>query len=168
MAQYDFLFDHHIVPAFVPVADAFSSGLTTEAVSLANYRKATLVVITGAIQDASISNLVTVEASDDAAGSSTTAMAFRHRAQQYSTTVDTWGALTAATSSGYNFATNNAVANAVWFLEVLAEEVSAAQAGASFVRAVIAETVDKTITAGGIWILSDPRTMDGVPETAIA
>lgn len=168
MAQYDFLFDHHIVPAFVPVADAFSGGLTTEAVSLANYRKATLVVITGAIEDANISNLVTVEACTAADGTGNTAMAFRHRAQQYSTTVDTWGALTSAAAAGYNFATNNAVANAVWFLEVLAEEVQAAKENADFVRAVIAETADKTITAGGIWILSEPRTCDGVPVTAIA
>ena len=167
MSQYDFLFDHHIVPAFVPVADAFSGGLTTEAVSLENYRKATLVVLTGAIEGAN-SNLVTIEASDDASGSNTTAMAFRYRAQQYSTTVDTWGSLTAATSSGYNFASNNAVANAVWFAEVLAEEVEAAQAGATFVRAVIAETADKTCTAGGLWILSGPRYMQSVPLTAIA
>lgn len=167
-SQVDFLQDHHIVPAFVPAADAFASGLTTEAVSLANYGKATLVVLTGAIEDAGVSNVVTVEACNTAAGGGATAMAFKYRVQQYSTTVDTWSALTAATSSGYNFSDNYSVANAVWFLEVTAEEVAAALDGAYFVRAVIAETANKTITAGGLWILSNPRYPTSVPVTAIA
>ena len=167
-SQVDFLFDHHIVPAFVPVADAFAGGITTEAVSLANYGKASLVIITGAREDTGISNLVTVEACTAADGTGNTAIAFKHRVQRYSTTVDTWGALTAATSSGYNFASNNTVANAVWFLEVTAEDVAAAVDGGDFVRAVIAETANKTITAGGIWILSNPRYPTDVPLTAIA
>lgn len=168
MASQDFLSDHHIVPAFVPVADAFAAGITTEAVSLAKYRRATLVVITGAIEDSGVSNLVTLEACTAADGTGNTAMAFKYRAQQYSTTVDLWSALTAATSSGYNFSDNNSVANAVWFLEVTAEEVGAAVDGAEFVRAVIAETANKTITAGGIWILSEPRYAQSIPVTAIA
>jgi len=78
----DFLFDHHIVPAFVPVADAFAGGITTEAVSLANYRRATLVILTGAREDTGISNLVTVDACTTAAGGTTAAMAFNWRAQR--------------------------------------------------------------------------------------
>jgi hypothetical protein len=156
-----------IVPALVPVADAFAGGVTLEAVSLRDYNRATLIIQTGAIEDALISNIVTVEACSDAAGTVATAMAFRRRVQRYSTTVDTWGALTAATSSGYNFATANAVANAVWFLEVTADEVAAAQAGAVFVRALVAETTNKTITASGLWILSEPRYPGALPQTAI-
>lgn len=164
----DFLFDHHIVPAFVPVADAFASGITTEAVSLSNYRRATLVMPTGAREDTGISNLVTVEACTTAAGGTTAAMAFNWRVQRYSTTVDTWSALTAATSAGYNFASNNTVANVVWYLEVTAEDLAAAVAGAQFVRAVIAETANKTITACGLWILSEPRYPQSIPIQAIA
>lgn len=168
MAQHDLLFNGHIVPAFVPVADAFAGGLTTEAVSLANYRRATLVVITGAIEDSGVSNLVTLEACTAADGTGNTAMAFQYRAMQYSTSADTWGALTAATSSGYNFSVNNAVANAVWLAEVTSDEVAAAVDGGEFVRAVIAETANKTITAGGIWILTEPRYSQDIPLTAIA
>jgi hypothetical protein len=167
-SQIDFLTDHHIVPAFVPVADAFAGGRTTEAVSLANYGKATLVIMTGAIEDADISNVVTIEACTAAAGTNNTAMAFSYRVQQYSTTVDTWSALAAATSSGYDFADNNAVANAVWFIEVTSEDVAAAVSGGYFVRAVIAETANKTITASGLWILSNPRYPTNVPVQAIA
>lgn len=168
MHNVDFLEQAHIIPAFVPVADAFAGGLTTEAVSLRDYNRATLVVITGAIEDSGISNLVTVEACTAADGTGNTAMAFNQRVQQYSTTVDTWGALTAATSSGYNFAVNNAVANAVWYLTVTAAEVADAVDGGDFVRAVVAETANKTITAGGIWILSEPRYPQSIPLTAIA
>jgi hypothetical protein len=168
MAQKDFLFDHHIVPAFVPVADAFTTGITTEAVSLKNYRKATLVIITGAIQDTGVSNILTIEACTTAAGGTTDAIPFHWRVQQYSTTVDLWSELTLAADTGYNFSDNNTVANAVWMAEVLAADVAAAVDGASFVRAAIAETADKTITAGGIWILSEPRYCGDVPQTAIA
>lgn len=164
----DFLFDHHIVPAFVPVADAFASGITTEAVSLANYRRATLVIMTGAREDTGISNLVTIDACTTAAGGTTAAVAFKYRAQRYSTTVDTWSDLAEATSSGYNFASNNTAANVVWFLEVTIEDVIGAVPNARFIRASIAETANKTITAAGLWILSEPRYPQSIPVQAIA
>lgn len=156
-----------IVPAVIPVADAFAAGINSEAVSLRDFQRATLIIQTGAIEDAGISNLVTVEACTDAAGTGATAMAFRRRVQRYSTTVDTWGALTAAAATGYNFALANAVANAVWMLEVTADEVQAALSGAMFVRAVIAETANKTITASGLWILSEARYPGALPQTVI-
>ena len=164
----DFLFDHHIVPALVPVADAFAGGVVTEAVSLANYRRATLVVLTGAIEDTGISNLVTLQACTAADGTGATAMAFGRRVLPYTTSVDTWGALTAATSAGYNFAAGYTVANGVWMAEVTADEVAAALDGATFLRANIAETANKTITAAAFWILSDPRYPQSVPVGAIA
>lgn len=164
----DFLEDHHIVAAFYPVADAFTTGITTDYVSLENYQVATLLVATGAVEDADESNLVTFNASDNASGSNTTAMAFRHRVVASSTTVDVWGALTAATSSGFNFSAPNSDANTMWYATVTADEVSSAQADAKFLSATIAETADKTITAGGIWILSKPRYPQALPKSAIA
>lgn len=168
MPKHDFLFDHHIVPAFVPIADAFAGGRTTEAVSLAEYRRATLIVLTGAIEDAGISNIVTIDACTTAAGGTTAAMSFYWRLMPYSTTVDTWTSLALVAATGKNFATASAVANTVWYAEVTAEEVAEAVAGGLFVRAAIAETVNKTITAAGLWILSDPRNAAGVPVQAIA
>lgn len=163
----DFLENHMIVPAFVPVADAFDSGITTEVVSLKNYSQATLVVITGAIEDAGISNLVTMSASTNATASGT-AMAFRQRTQPYTTAIDTWTALTASTSAGYNAAAAFPAADVVWYFTVTADEVGSALENADFVFATIAETVNKTITAGGIWILSGPRYPQAIPETVIA
>lgn len=164
----DFLFDHHIVPALVPVADAFAGGVTTEAVSLANYRRATLVIMTGAREDTGISNLVTIDACTTAAGGTTAPVAFSWRAQRYSTTVDTWSELTAAASTGYNFAVNNTAANVVWFIEVDVADVIAAVPNARFVRGAIAETANKTITAAAFWILSEPRYPQSIPVQAIA
>lgn len=164
----DFLSNHHIVPALVPVADAFAGGVDTEVVCLRDYRRATLVVMTGAIEDAGISNLVTLNACTDAAKTGATAMAFRYRTQPYSTTVDTWTALALAAATGYNAAAAFPAANVVWFFEVAAEDVQAALAGADFVYATIAETANKTVTAAAFWILSEPRYPQDVPQTAIA
>ncbi len=164
----DFLFDHHIVPAFVPVADAFSGGITTEAVSLANYRRATLIILTGAREDTGISNIVTIDACTTAGGGTTAPVAFNWRSMPYSTTVDTWTALTAAAATGYNFAVNNTAANTVWMAEISIDDVIGAVPAARFIRAAIAETANKTITAAGLWILSEPRYPQSIPVQAIA
>lgn len=164
----DILSNMQICAAIYPIADAFASGRTTDAVSLAKYRRATLIISTGAIEDTGISNLVTVEACTAAAGTGNTAMAFRSRLCASSTSVDLWSALTARTAAGYNFAAASPAANGIWMLEVTADEVAAAVAGGTFVRAVIAETANKTVTAGGIWILSEPRYPNDIPLTAIA
>lgn len=168
MGNNDILSNLHIVTALYPVADCFAGGVTTDAVSLANYKRATLIIATGAIEDAGISNIVTVEACTAAAGTNNTAMAFRSRICLSSTSVDAWSALTARAATGYNFAAASPVANAIWSIEVTAAEVAAAVAGAYFVRAVIAETVNKTITAGAWWVLSEPRFPNSIPVQAIA
>lgn len=168
MPSKDFLYDKHVVQGIVPVADAFAGGVSTDVISLKNYRKCTFVIITGAIEDTGISNIVTVDACDDTTPSNTTAMAFHHRSLQWSTSADTWGDLTAATSSGYNLTSNNAVANAVHLVTVTAEEVEAAAAGYPYVRLTIAETANKTITAAVLVVLEEPRYMQETPLTAIS
>jgi hypothetical protein len=166
--SFELLSNMHMVPAVIPVADAFAGGAVTEAVSLRDYSRAALIIQTGAVEDAGISNVVTLQACTSAAGAGATAMAFRRRTCLYSTTVDTWGALTDVTSAGYNFAVNNAVANVCWYIDVTAEEIEAALPGATFIRAAIAETANKTITASGLWVLYGSRYPQGVPATAIA
>lgn len=168
MPSKDLFYDHHEVALFYPVADAFSGGIDTDVICLRDYRRATFIIQTGAIEDTGISNLVTVNACTDNAKAGATAMAFHSRTCLSSATVDTLGALTARAATGYNFALANAVANTQWIVEVTAEEVQAALANANFVYLTIAETVNKTITAGGIVILSEPRFPQSVPLTAIA
>lgn len=156
-----------IVPALVPVADAFAGGVVTEAVALRDYDRAALVVTTGAIEDAGISNLVKLQACTAADGSGATDMAFRSRVQLYSTTVDAWSALTQRASTGYNFAAANPVANAVWWAEVTADEMLAALPGAIFLRGSIAETANKTITAAAYWVLWNARYPGAIPNGVI-
>lgn len=156
-----------IVPAFVPVADAFAGGINSEAVALRDFQRATLIVLTGAIEDAGISNLVTLEACTAADGTGHVAIPFRSRQLPYTTSVDLWTALTARASTGYNYALAQAVANGVWMAEVTADEVEAGLDGAVFLRAVIAETANKTITAAGLWILEGARYPQAIPPTVI-
>ncbi len=156
-----------IVPALLPVADAFASGVTLEAVRMKDFERAALLIQTGAIEDSGISNIVTLEACDDAAGTTATAMAFRSRIQLYTTAIDAWSALTLRAATGYNFAAASPVANAVWWAEVDAAMVEAAQPGAAFLRAKVAETVNKTITASALWILWNGRYPGAIPPGVI-
>jgi len=169
MPSKDLLYNQHVVAAFYPVADAFDGGIDTDVICLRNYGRATLVIMTGAIEDTAISNLVTFSACTDAAKAGATAMAWHRRFSLSSTSVDTWEALTAVAAGGYNFADrSDAAANNIWVGEITAAEVAAAVSGAAFAYATIAETVNKTITASGLWILSEPRYPQPVPKTAIA
>lgn len=168
MPQMDFLHDHQVVVGLYPAADRFTGGVSTDIYSLKEYRRITFFVFTGAIEDAGISNLVTVDACSDTSASATTAVAFKSRTCLSSTSVDTWGALTDRASTGYNFALANAVANAAWMVEVTADQVEAAAPGYPFVRLTIAETANKTITACVIAILSEPRNAGSVPVSVIA
>lgn len=165
----DFLFDHHVVQGIVPVADAFAGGVSTDVLNLKNYGGVAFIITTGAIEDAGISNLVTVEACDDVTPSNTVAMPFYRRSLQWSTSNDTWATTepTLVTAAGYNFTVNNAVANAIHIAEVTAEMVEQAAAGYEYVRLTIAETANKTITAGVLAILCRPRYQQALPLTAI-
>ena len=166
MANHDPLHNKQITNGLTPVADAFAGGVATDLHSLENYRKITWIIFTGAFEDTGVSNIVTVDASDDASASSTTAMAFNHRSMAWNATTEAaWGALTAATSSGYNFTTNNTASNAIFAITVTADKVEAAQAGAKFARLAIAETANKTITAGVLVIMEDPRYAGDVPPS---
>src|SRR3990167_6285295 len=166
MPRHDFLFDKVLLQCFAPAADRFAGGISSDVFSLQNYRLATFFVLTGAIEDANISNIVTVDACDDTTPTTTVAMAFSRRVHQWSTTDAAWGALASVAAAGYNFATANAVANAVWMIEVTADEVEAAAAGYEYVRLTIAETANKTITAGAFVILSEPRYPGSIPVQA--
>lgn len=168
MAQKDFLFDKHIVQGLVPAADAFSAGVATDVVSLRDYNRVTFVIITGAIQDSGVSNIVTVNACDNVVPSNTTAIPFHHRSLEWSTSADTWGALALAAATGTNLTDDHAVANAVHLVTVTADMVESAAPGYGYVQLAIAETADKTVTAAVLVILDEPRYPQAIPATAIA
>lgn len=165
MAQYDFLFDHHIVNGIVPVADAFATSATTDFISLANHGRITFVIHTGNATSGTANGTVTLLASAVAAGSSTTALAFKYRVCASSTTVDTWGALTDAASTGFSMTVGD---NYVYTVEITADSVEAQAAGKLFVACKVTEVTNDPIDAGIIAILSDPRYPQAVQVTAIA
>jgi hypothetical protein len=168
MAQKDFLWGKHVVQGIVPVADAFAGGVSSDVVSLKDYNRVTWLIITGAIEDTGVSNIVTVDACDDTTPTNTTAMPFYHRTLSWSTTVDTWGALTLAAAAGYNLTDNASVANAVHLVTVTGDMVGSAAPGFEYARLTIAETVNKTITAAVLVILDEARYPQAIPLTAIS
>lgn len=161
----DFLSDHHIVNGLVPKADAFATSATTDYISLENYGRITFVIHTGDATAGTADGVITLVASDDASGSSTTAMAFKYRVCASSTSVDTWGALTAAAATGVAMTAGD---NYIYTVEVSADDVESAQAGAKFVALTVTEDTNDPIVAGVLAILSDPRYPQAVPVSAIS
>lgn len=161
----DFLFDHHIVAGIVPKADAFATSGTTDFISLADYRRATFLILTGNATGGTANGVITVQASAVAAGSSLTAVPFSYRVCASSTSVDTWGSLTAASATGVAMTAGD---NYIYTVEVLAEEVEAAAAGKLFVACRVTEDSNDPVDAAIVCILSEPRQGGPIPVTAIA
>lgn len=165
MAKYDFIKDVHVVNGLVPVADAFASSATTDFVNLANYRKVVFLLHTGNATSGTANGTVTVLASASAAGTSTTALAFKYRACASSTTVDTWGALTDAASTGFSMTAGD---NYIYVVEVTAEDVVATIEGKPFIALKVTESTDDPVVASCLILCCEPRYAGAVPLTAIA
>lgn len=161
----DFLHNAHIINGQVPKADAFATSATTDYVSVENYGRIGFIIHTGDATGGTANGTVTIAASDDASGSSTTNMAFTYRASASSTTVDTWGAQTAAASTGFSMTAGD---NYIYYCEVNAEDVEAAQAGAKFVALTVTEVTNDPIVASILVVGLDPRYPQEVPVSAIA
>lgn len=165
MPQQDFLADHHIVSGLYPVADAFATAMTTDYISLKDYRRVTFVLHTGNATGGTADGVVTVLAASDASGTSAGAVAFKSRTCASSTTVDTWGALTDRASTGFSMTAGD---NYVYLIEVTADQVEAADPGNPFVALKVTEVTDDPVVASCLIILSEPRHGTGTPVTAIA
>ena len=161
----DFIHNAHIINGLVPQADAFATSATTDYVSVQNYGRIGFIIHTGDATSGTADGVITVVASDDASGSSTTAMAFTYRVCASSTSVDTWGAQTAATSSGVAMTAGD---NYIYYVEVNAEDVEAAQAGAKFVALTVTEDTNDPIVASILALGLDPRYPQEVPVSAIS
>lgn len=154
----------YIGQAVVPAADAYAAGITSDVFNMANFHAGAFVIQQGAIEDSGISNLVKVLSADDTTPSNTSAIGFRYRL--YVASTDTWGAEGTATSSGYNFNAASAVSNGIHVVYFTADEVRAA-AGYSYVQLSIAETANKTVTAGVTFYGLEGR-YHGTPPGAVA
>jgi hypothetical protein len=165
MPQQSFLADHHIVNGLYPVADAFATSMTTDYISLKDYRRVTFLVHTGVATGGTANGVITVLAASDAAGTGAGAIAFKSQTCASSTTVDTWSALTDRASTGFAM---TAASNAMYIVEVTADQVEAVDPGNPFVALKVTEDTNDPVVAGVVAILSEPRYGTGTPVTAIA
>lgn len=161
----DFMYNHHVVAGTYPKADAFDTATTSDYISMANHRKLTFLISTGNATSDTANGTVTVLCSAAAAGTSTTAVPFKYRVCASSTSVDTWGALTDATASGFSMTAGD---NYQYMVEVNADDVEAAAAGKLFVACKVTEVTNDPIVGVILGILWEPRYGLPIPLTAIA
>ena len=125
----------HLVPVLYPVADAFTATVNTDIVKCQSAVGMRFTIIKGV--GATGTSTITIDACDDVTPSNTTAIAFQYR---ISTTPDTWGSWTQATSSG--FATT-AGSNQAYEIFVRAGDLAAE--GYAYARLTAVEVVDHPV-----------------------
>lgn len=121
--------------------------------SMKNYSHASILVVCGVIGNAAT---ITVEESDDASGSTATAIAFDY----YAITAGVTGARTAATSAGFSTGTT---AGAMWVIEIDADQLTA---GYPFL--VVKATNAAANLIAVIPILSGARYAQAAPPSALS
>ena len=146
----------HILPVKSVVADAFAGTLACDVINMKNASGVLFLVHWGV--GATGTTLITVEACDDVTPSNQTAITFNYRrlnAAADPATEDTWGAVTAATTSGF---TTTAGSYQMYAIEVDAAKCAAAGYGYCRLKAV--EDTDNPILGGVIAILHGVRYKD--------
>ena len=131
------LMEMHAIPVLYPVADAFAGTAATDIVE--NLGEGVLFVRTDGVGTTGTS-VVTVLACDDVTPSNTHAVAFKYR---ISTTPDTWGAWTEATTTGF---TTTAGSNQMYQIWAAAEEQ--AHIGYGYVKVVFTESANDPVLGG--------------------
>jgi|ETNvirnome_2_300_1030623.scaffolds.fasta_scaffold00681_11 hypothetical protein len=126
--------------------DMFNGDPATDVVSMENYKAMVFIIVKNA--GATGTATITVESCDDTTPSTSTAVAFHYKA---CTSGNTWGATTAATTSGF---TTTAGANQAYMIEVTSEELSGTN---SFVRLNTAEVVDSACDGAILVVAMNPR-----------
>jgi len=155
-----------VVNAVIPVADAFATAVSTDVVDMADYKRCTFIVATGATSTAN--GIITVLAGVSNA-SCTTAIIFKYRTQIAAVPPaagsDVPSALTAAAVTGFSMTASKA--GGLYIIEVDVREVAAAGTNFDHVKLTVTEVTDAPQTACIIAILSQPRYPQGVLKTAI-
>ena len=130
-------FEMHSVPGIYPVADAFAGTAATDIIEMQGegilFTRFHGVGATG-------TSTVTVLACDDTTPTNSTAVPFKYR---ISTTPDTWGAWTEATTAGF---TTTAGSNQLYEIWAAAEEQG--YLGYKYVKVVFTEVVDSPVLGG--------------------
>jgi len=145
------------------VAQNLTATTQSDVFNMANYNHATIIIGVGAASSGTFA--VTLEYCDDNTPTTDTAMAFNYRIMTDGAgATDTWGNLTAATSSGITLGT----AQQCVVIEIDAIEIPTASSSTESRLAV--KFTDPSAADSYIWCgvyLSEPRYPQNVPHTCI-
>jgi hypothetical protein len=158
MKDARFAFGEHIVPLKAPV-DSAGTAYATPYVNLKDALHCTFFAYFGVVTATSADQnvVVTIEASTSTTSNATeVALAFQYRLSG-ATGTDTWGAVTAATSTGASLDTTT-VDGKMLAINVPPSIIEAAhgQRDAKYVRLVMAIDAGGTVTLNGVWAELDP------------
>jgi len=155
MKDARFGFGENIVPLKAPV-DSAGTAYATPWVDLKNALHATFFYYAGVVTAASADQavVITMEAATAAASGSEVAIAFKYRLSG-ATGANTWGDITAATSTGYSFATD--ADGKMLLIDIDPAALDSALADARFVRMVVGIDAGGTVTLNSAWAVLDPR-----------
>lgn len=127
----------HAIPVLYPVADAFAGTATSDVIEAQG--ESVLFEITKGV-GATGTSTITVLSCDDTTPSNTVAVAFQYR---ISTTPDTWGDWTQATTAGF---TTTAGSNQMYQIWVNAQKLAANNY--AYVQLKAVEVVDSPVLGG--------------------
>ncbi|MCO4819792.1 MAG: hypothetical protein KC517_09220 [Bacteroidetes bacterium] len=147
----------HSVKGIDPIADAFAGTVYTDIFSMRNHKTAEVLVYVGV--GATGTSTITVEASDDVSGTTTSAIPFYY---QEVLSGDTHGTLTQATTAGF---TTTAGSSKIVKLYINASDIGAT--GYEFCRVKFVEVVNSAVLGGVLIQLLDARFESSVQATAI-
>ena len=156
MNDLEFGFGINIVPLVAPV-DSAGTAYATPFVDLKNSLKATFLYYAGVITAASADQhiVITMEAATAAASGSEVAIPFTYRLSG-ATGANTWGASTAATSSGYSLDTTSGDGKAL-LIEIENAGLDTLLSDARFVRMVVGINAGGTVTLNSALAFLQPR-----------
>lgn len=155
MKDARFVIGENVVPLTAPV-DSAGTAYATPWVDLKNALHATFFYYAGVVTATSADQavVITMEAATAAASGSEVAIAFNYRLSG-ATGANTWGAITAATTAGFSFATTDDGKMAA--IDVNPAALEGALADARFVRMVVGIDAGGTVTLNSAWAVLDPR-----------
>lgn len=155
MSSNKLVFGENIVPLKAPV-DSAGTAFATPFVDLKNALHATFYAFYGNIAAASADQaiVVTMEAATAAASGSEVAIAFKYRKSGVSG-ANTWGAVTAATSTGVSVGTTED--GIMLAIDIDPADLERQLADARFVRLVNGIDAGGTATLNAMWCALEPR-----------
>lgn len=147
----------HFITGIDPVADVFNGTVYTDVVNVKNALSVVFVVHLGVTSTGTAT--LTVQACDDTTPSNRTAIPFRYRKNVDTTASDVFGALTAATSTGFATTAGTSTHGQMYIIEV--DAANLASTGYKYIQLKALEVVNDPVL-GGVLIglrLAYPRSI---------